>query len=434
MARSVIHPRLITVLVRLYRLWLLGAIVFLIRDHHARLRIDGDRPIALKEIQAIFPAAAELKTDHSDRAGLFVVDEKGGNLGYVARTQPQAHEVVGFSGVTDALLAFDPEGKLVKYTIRYSDDTHRHVEDVQLDRRFMKRFNGLTWEKLAGLDLEAEGVQGVSGATLTSMALAHSMVLRARIAVDASAHPPAMRWTIHDTGTAGVILAAVVLSFTKLRRRLRLRRAMQAIVIGYLGLTAGHLLAQSLLAGWAASHVAWRLAPGLTLLAAAALVIPWTTRRQIYCSHLCPHGAAQEWLGKLFKSKLRLRHDVASALRWIPPLLIAWVIFATMLRLPADLTGIEPFDAWLLRTAGWPTISVAVVGLFASLFVPQAYCRFGCPTGQLLEWVRSHGHATTGGGDRFRRRDFVAALMLGMTAILHWKHAAITHWLIAPNL
>jgi hypothetical protein len=415
---------------RVYRLLVLAAIVWLIRDQQTRLRIDGDRPIALQEVQAVFPQASELRADHGPRPGLAVFDDEGRSIGYVARTQPQARGVIGFSGVTDALMAFDAAGTLVKLTIRHSDDTRSHVQDVRTDRRFMKKFDGRTWEQLAGLDLAAEGIEGVSGATLTSMALAESVVTRATSSVQAAARSPAARWGAHDIGTVAVILAAMALAFSSLRQRTWLRRALQAIVIGYLGLTTGHLLAQSLLAGWASTGVGWRLAPGLTLLAAAAMVVPWATRRQVYCSHLCPHGAAQELLGRVLKRKLRLRHDVASALRWIPPLLIAWVIFAVMLRLPTDLAAIEPFDAWLLTRAGLGTILVAIVGLVASLFIPQAYCRFGCPTGELLEFVRSHGHA---GGDRLRRRDIVAALLVGLTALLYWQHEAITRWLILPD-
>jgi len=66
-----------------------------------------------------------------------------------------------------------------------------------------------------------------------------------------------------------------------------------------------------------------------------------------------------------------------------------------------------------LKGAGLATILVAIIGLAISLFVPMAYCKFGCPTGWLLEFVRRRG-----GGDRFSERDwmglglFVVALTL----------------------
>ena len=55
---------------------------------------------------------------------------------------------------------------------------------------------------------------------------------------------------------------------------------------------------------------------------------------------------------------------------------------------------------------------LAIAGLVASLFVPMAYCRYGCPTGALLKFVRYAGH-----GDVFGKRD-VGALVLVLAAIM----------------
>jgi hypothetical protein len=57
------------------------------------------------------------------------------------------------------------------------------------------------------------------------------------------------------------------------------------------------------------------------------------------------------------------------------------------------------------------------VGLIASAFVPQAYCRFGCPTGALLNFVRARGAA-----DRFSARDTAAlALVAAAVALNVWS-------------
>jgi len=160
---------------------------------------------------------------------------------------------------------------------------------------------------------------------------------------------------------------------------------------------------------------------------AAALAVPWVAGRPIYCLHICPHGALQEWLGRVAPARLRARlpAEVAAGLRWLPGLLLALVVAITMLALPLDLADLEPFDAYLIKTAGWATATIAVVGLVASLFIPQAYCKFGCPTGALLEFLRSHGQA-----DRFGRRDWAALLMVLLALGLYWRHAAIQQWIL----
>jgi polyferredoxin len=200
------------------------------------------------------------------------------------------------------------------------------------------------------------------------------------------------------------------------------------LVIGYVGFFAGAPLAQSLFAGWAQNGVPWRGAPALVLLAAAALVVPWSTRKPLYCQHLCPHGAAQELLGHFVPRRWRipLRKDFAAGLRWFAPLLLVLVVIVTIMGLPMDLAHIEPFDAYSLRVAGIATIAIAVAGLIVSLFIPMAYCRYGCPTGALLEFVRGRG--TT---DHFGRRDVAALFLVGLAALLSWKFHALHAWMIS---
>jgi polyferredoxin len=116
------------------------------------------------------------------------------------------------------------------------------------------------------------------------------------------------------------------------------------------------------------------------------------------------------------KRHLKLPRGVEHGLRWVGPLLIGMVLFVTMVHVPFNLAGIEPFDAYLIRNAGAATIAVAAAGLVAAAFVPMAYCRFGCPTGAVLSFVRSHGKA-----DGFSRRDLAAGLLvLGVIALYIW--------------
>jgi len=54
----------------------------------------------------------------------------------------------------------------------------------------------------------------------------------------------------------------------------------------------GDLLSLALLAGLGAAMLyRGATAPSVVLLVAVALLVPWATRRQIYCQHICPHGA-----------------------------------------------------------------------------------------------------------------------------------------------
>ncbi len=415
-------------LLQLYRLGVLLAVAWLIRAHHVRLRVEGDAPVRPAEIAGWFTNAAELKLDLGKRGGFHVLDQDGAELGYLIRTLPEANHIIGYCGITDTLVALDREGRVLGFKIRKSEDTKTHVGDVMDDRHFKKTWNGMTWEAVAGMDLKKAGVEGVSGATKTSLAVAEGIVHRFRVA-QGEMRPQPVHWGVRDIGLAVVVGLGGWLTFTKRPGRERWRRWFQWVVIGYVGLLNGDLLAQSLFAGWAKSGIAWHMAPGLVLLAAAALAVPWAAKRPLYCQQLCPHGAAQEVLTRLAPASWRVAVPAAldRALRWLPGGLLLFVLFVVMLPLDFDLAGLEAFDAYLIRSAGIATIVVAVAGLIATLFVPKAYCKYGCPTGALLEFVRGRGAA-----DTFERRDLVAGLMLGMALTLHWQHAAIHAFLFGP--
>lgn len=408
-------------LLQLYRLGVLLAVAWLIRTHHVRLRIEGDAPVQVAEVKGWFTNAAELKLDTGARGGFHVVDEEGAEVGYVIRTLPQADRIIGYCGITDTLVALGADGRVVGFKIRKSEDTKTHVGDVMADRHFKKTWNNMDWEQVAGMDLKKAGVEGVSGATMTSLAVAEGIVHRFRVA-QGELRPQPVRIGVRDFGLVAVVALGGWLTFTKREGRERWRRWFQWGVIGYVGFLNGDLLAQSLLAGWAKSGVAWRMAPGLVLFAAAALVVPWGTKRPLYCQQLCPHGALQEVVTRNTPVGWRVSVPAAldRALRWLPGLLLLFVLFVVMLPLDFDLAGLEPFDGYVIRSAGIATIVVAVIGLLAAPFVPKAYCKYGCPTGALLEFVRARG-----AGDRFGRREVAAGLLLALAWLMQWQHAAI---------
>lgn len=408
-----------------YRLAVLVVICWLIRDHHVRLRVEGDRPIEVTEAQFFWTNAATIKHDHSVLGGMTVFDPQGQEIGYLVRTMPDASHIIGYSGVTDTLVALDDKWKVKGINIRSSEDTVKHAEDVMLDWSFKRKFNGMGWSEVAGTDLMAERFEGVAGATMTSTAVARGIVHRFRVTQGKTVAEPVL-WDMEDVGLIGAICIGLFLTISKHRGRAQARKWFQWYVIGYVGFLTGDLLAQSLVAGWAKAGIAWSLAPGLVLLVAAALVIPWATKRPLYCQQLCPHGAVQEVILRTAPKKWRLAlpHGVDAGLRWGPGLLLGFIALLALLPLEFDLADFEPFDAYILGIAGTATITVAIVGLIASVFVPKAYCKYGCPTGSLLEFVRSHGSH-----DRFGHRDWGALVIVLLVAALKLNYGLFQTWL-----
>ncbi len=415
------------VLLQLYRLAILVAVAWILREHAIRVRFEGFRPVTVEEVRAVLPAAAALRPDAGERAGADVLDSAGSKVGYVLQTAPASDGIIGYRGWTNTLIVFNPVLRVVGVRVRVSQDTEEHVGDVKGDTQFMKTWNGKSWSEVAGETPEQAGIEGTSGATMTSLAMAEGIMRRLRAADSVLAiPPPAFRVKARDIGLGIFVIAATGLAFCGTHGRRWLRVVLQVVAIGYVGFWNADLLAQSLMVGWAQNGAPIRLAPGIVLLLAAALVVPWATGKPLYCQHICPHGHAQEWLARLLPARWRIRLPVgvAAGLRWLPPLTMACVLAIAMLALPADLAGVEPFDAYVWKTAGWATLTIAGVGLAASCFVPMAYCHYGCPTGAVLDFIRKHG-----ANDRFGRREIAALLLVGLAAALSWQSAAIRAWL-----
>ena len=360
-------------------------------------------PLTLDEVRALFPNAAKFSADEK-RVGWFSArDSSGALLGFAVRTSPHSDNVRGYSGPTESLAAISADGReVIGMRLRKSYDTPEYVERVTDDKESLAALARRPVAEWAALDFKKAGIEGISGATQTSYAVAEGM--RRRFAADAALAnaKPDSTFGAHHFALIAVVLGAVLIAFTPLRGKRWLRIVWQAVLIGGFGLWLGQLLSLALFAGWARHGVPWQTAPALALLAAIALLVPWGARRQIYCHHLCAHGAAQEWLGKFPRLHLRVPAALHRWLTRIPAALLV-VAFALALASAFDLAKLEPFDAWILRGAAGVSAIIALAGLAASLFVPQAYCHYGCPTGALLKFIRSPGHS-----DHFGPRDWTA--------------------------
>ena len=83
-------------------------------------------------------------------------------------------------------------------------------------------------------------------------------------------------------------------------------------------------------------------------------------------------------------------------MRLVPGCLLLLIVIATLLQWNWNLAALEPFDAFSFRIAGVSAITIAIVGLVASFRYPMAYCKYGCPTGSAIEFIRSRSSARLG--------------------------------------
>ena len=389
------------------------------------LRFGGEKqasrfpnPIQIEELQEHIPAASELIPSATHPSLLEILDINGTKLGQTGRSSPHADQIIGYQGPVDSLLVFDTNGSLTGMKIRSSFENQPYADYPNDDAYFASLFTGRSISQLADMNLTEEEVEGVSGATMTSMAMAEGIVKTATSwGQEKLLNQKAksfINWKAKDYGSLAVILLAGFVAFNKRGKTKIFRVSLQVLLVCYLGLVNGDILSQALFAGWAQSGVPWERAPILALLTLAALFVPMTTGKAFYCHQLCPHGAAQQWMRKLTKKPVRLPKKLDSILKYLPiGLLTLVVIFA--FTASAHLAAIlEPFGAYIWEVAGGITIAIALLSLVASAFVPMAYCRYGCPTGAMLK-LFEFGKNDQG----WTRRDFLSFALLVLSILLY---------------
>ncbi len=371
-------------------------------------------PITLDELRPTFPTADRLEEGPK---GTQVFDASNALLGHAVRTSPQADNISGYQGPTESLVVLDADRRLVVgFGLRKSYDTASYVKQVRETNSLERFFLNRSVDELTSIKYPRRNLDGISGATRTAQAVVKSVQSRFAAEFEPAEERTGWRPQARDLAMVGVILAGMIMALTSLRGHRWAPIIWQVFLVGYVGLVNHDLLSLSLFAGWASHGLALKAAPGLVLLAGAALLVPWATRRQLYCHQICPHGAAQQLLGKVARRHRRsLPPKLERWLKSIPVLLLAAAILTLIAGWGLDLAAIEPFEAWNWKAAGAATITIAIVGLVASLFIPQAYCRFGCPTGAIFSFLR-----TSGSADRWGRRDSLALglLLAGLATVI----------------
>ena len=377
-------------------------------------------PIRIEEVTEHFPSASELIPSATHPALLDILDANGSKLGQVGRSSPHADQIIGYQGPVDSLLIMESNGTLKAMSIRSSFENQPYADYPNDDAYFASLFTGRSIPQLADMNLTEEEVEGVSGATMTSMAMAEGIVKtamsweRERLQ-SLEAKKPLLNWKARDYGSLAVMLLAGFVAFTKRGKTKFFRISLQVLLVCYLGLVNGDILSQALFAGWAQSGVPWERAPILALLSLAALIVPMASGKSFYCHQLCPHGAAQQWMRKLKKKPLRLPKKIDKALQFLPAGLLALVVFLAFTGSTHTVAILEPFDAYVWEVAGGITLAIALISLVASAFVPMAYCRYGCPTGAVLKLFEFKK-----GGDGWNKRDYLSFALLGLALLLYF--------------
>jgi NosR/NirI family transcriptional regulator, nitrous oxide reductase regulator len=351
---------------------LLGAFVY------ARLAPGPDlAPLLARGLNAGERLGAETTSDVWE-----VTDAGGKVVGFLA-----VGSASGYGGPLTVATRLDGAGKLVGvYPLTQKESPG--FFDTVLRGGYLKQFKGMG----AGSAFSVgDDIQGVTGATITSRALAGAVADGSHTAgrkvfgLPVAASPLLAVMGIHEWVLIGMLAMSVVLY---LRNWTRLRLPFVAVSTVVMGFWLGSMFAvpqlTSLLLGYQPP-----LREGLRwyILVVGVLGLTVFLGKAWYCYWLCPFGGAQELLAFVGKGMVQPSPRVRKTFAWVRWAVLwasAMVGFVTM---SPGAGSVEPFATLFLLKGSTVQWALLIVVLVCSMFLPRFWCNYLCPAGAARDLI-----------------------------------------------
>ena len=134
-------------------------------------------------LAAELPEADSIKKHPNWPGVLCMYDEGRKIVGYALRTAPSQEYLHGYQGPTDILIVLDHKAKKVgRIRLRKSYDNEEYFERILDNPNWLNLYNGMTIEEI--LVIDQSKVEGISGATHTSWAIADGVARRLSVRID----------------------------------------------------------------------------------------------------------------------------------------------------------------------------------------------------------------------------------------------------------
>lgn len=302
----------------------------------------------------------------------------------VISTAELGKDIIGFNGPTPLTITLEG-GRITAVIAQANEETpgfFRMVEGVLLPK----------WVGMTPQEALATEVDAVSGATYSSRAVIANVRLAMQQLADEAQAAQGLR--LPDWLTAKLVCVIVVivlgavlplLSWRSRRTQKAVRTAQLVLNVVVLGLWSGTFLSCSSIVSFLSNGLVRADAVVILLLLIVAFVYPLFGRSKHYCGNLCPLGSLQELAGLTRRRKWRMSPTLARRLVRLKEIIWAVLMVLMWSGLWLRWMDYELFVAFLFRQASPVIIAVAVAFVLLAVVVPRPYCRFLCPTGQLMK-------------------------------------------------
>ena len=329
------------------------------------------------EILAFFPQATSMVS--VPNVWTEVYDNENTKLGYVVYTAPYSDEIIGFAGKTPLLIALDKKQKIIGTKILKNNESESYLKYVANEGLY-DNWNGLSIKEAIDKQVDA-----ISGATYTSEAVVNSLKIRLAVLNKSDYVHHNSILSIVKRVCALLVVAFSVFCFFNPKKAKPFRLYLLGLSVIVLGLWQGTFLSLAKIHAAMMGNIPLLPQCVFLIILILSIILPFITRKQFYCMWLCPFGASQELIGKLTKKKINIPASLSKILIFMRKIILLCIAFLLIIGITFDLSYLEPFPVFNIQSVSAFVLIFAGLFLVLSAFITKPWCRFFCPTGQLLD-------------------------------------------------
>jgi NosR/NirI family nitrous oxide reductase transcriptional regulator len=363
---------LVITLILIVGTWILGA-----------ARAEADLMPALEQA---LPTADHFERDSNGIYAAWADSAEENLLGYVVIGTAN-----GYGGPMEMAVAVDPTGVVIGANVVSHKETPSWMDRVMS--------NGLLEDLIGKPHTDAfqlgEDVDGVTGATYTSRAMAQSVLNGSQAAARlfdlpvVEAEPPQIQFGIPEI----VLLALFAVGYFGHQRKFPYKKQARwgsmlvgLVVLGFIynsPLTLAYFT-KMLLGYWPQ----WQTNLYWYFLIGGIIFVFTVDNKNPYCEWFCPFGAAQECLGAIGGAKVRTPRQYRNWLIWAQRILtLAALLLGIFFRNPG-LGSYELFGTLFGFVGTTVQFAALALVLLASLFMRRPWCNYLCPLHAVVELIR----------------------------------------------
>lgn len=341
------------------------------------------------DVKPLLPNVLPMADRYQRSGNIFIGYKDGQIVGYAGSASS-----VGYGGPLEMLVGIDPQGKIVGLQVVDHTETPGFFRLLAANR-FFKQYLNLEVTQSLYLD---NGIDGVSGATLSAEAVASSVRQVADTVATSELNKtvPKRRASV-KFGVPEIALIALFVTgyFAHKMRGSEVRNYKKAIrwvtmivgivVIGFMynkPFTLANVT--SFLAGYWPN---WRTNLYWFLLIGGILFATTVHGKNPYCHWFCPFGSTQEVLSRITDVNTYRPRNLHGVFKWVQRGIAYFaILFGLALRQPAA-TSPEPFGTLFNQTGDWPSWVLLVVVLLTSLIIYRPFCNYLCPLHPVVDFI-----------------------------------------------